>query len=102
MGTPEARSLLDGGLLWPNLDADGPLALLLHAQMLLYASNDIYLGAVEDMGRLHGSAAQTGERPAVTAERTALRGTWRISASSTPCQATGSRTVERSESSWAG
>ena len=35
----------NGGLVWENLDADGPLALLLHAHMLLDASNDAYLAA---------------------------------------------------------
>jgi hypothetical protein len=34
-----------GSLLWSNLDADGPLALLLHAHMLLDASNNAYLAA---------------------------------------------------------
>jgi hypothetical protein len=34
-----------GGLICANLDADGPLALLLHAQMLLDASNNAYLAA---------------------------------------------------------
>lgn len=34
-----------GGLLWANLDADGPLALLLHARMLLDEDNDAYLAA---------------------------------------------------------
>jgi hypothetical protein len=34
-----------GALLWSNLDADGPLGLLLHAHMLLDASNNAYLAA---------------------------------------------------------
>lgn len=34
-----------GSLLWSNLDADGPLGLLLHAHMLLDASNNAYLAA---------------------------------------------------------
>jgi hypothetical protein len=34
-----------GNLLWANLDADGPLALMLHAQMILDGSNDAYLAA---------------------------------------------------------
>jgi hypothetical protein len=34
-----------GALMWSNLDADGPLGLLLHAHMLLDASNNAYLAA---------------------------------------------------------
>lgn len=34
-----------GGLVWSNLDADGPLGLLLHAQMLMDASDNAYLAA---------------------------------------------------------
>lgn len=34
-----------GALLWSNLDADGPLMLLMHAQLLLDASGDAYLAA---------------------------------------------------------
>jgi hypothetical protein len=34
-----------GNLLWSNLDADGPLGLLLHAHMLLDASGNAYLAA---------------------------------------------------------
>lgn len=34
-----------GNQLWANLDADGPLGLLLHAQMFLDESNDAYLAA---------------------------------------------------------
>ncbi|HEY6553814.1 MAG TPA: fibronectin type III domain-containing protein, partial [Vicinamibacteria bacterium] len=34
-----------GELLWSNLDADGPLMLLLHAHMLLDRSNNVYLAA---------------------------------------------------------
>jgi hypothetical protein len=35
----------NGNLLWSNLDADGPLVLLLHAQMLLDGANNAYLAA---------------------------------------------------------
>lgn len=35
----------DGAQLWSNLDADGPLALLLHAQMLVDAQGNAYLAA---------------------------------------------------------
>ena len=35
----------NGGLVWSNLDADGPLMLLLHAQMLLDGANNAYLAA---------------------------------------------------------
>lgn len=35
----------DGALLWSNLDADGPQALLAHAHMLLDAQNNAYLAA---------------------------------------------------------
>jgi len=35
----------DGGLLWSNLDADGPLVLLMHAHMLLDGANNAYLAA---------------------------------------------------------
>ena len=35
----------NGGLVWSNLDADGQLMLLLHAQMLLDAANNAYLAA---------------------------------------------------------
>ena len=35
----------DGGLVWSNLDADGPLMLLLPAQMLLDGANNAYLAA---------------------------------------------------------
>lgn len=35
----------NGNVVWQNLDADGPLALLLHAQMKLDASNNAYLAA---------------------------------------------------------
>lgn len=34
-----------GGLLWSNQDADGPLGLLLHAQMLMDDQNSAYLAA---------------------------------------------------------
>lgn len=34
-----------GELLWANLDADGPLGLMLHARMLLDEDNDAYLAA---------------------------------------------------------
>ena len=34
-----------GGVLWSNLDADGPLMLLLHAQMLLDGGSNAYLAA---------------------------------------------------------
>ncbi|MDH5515839.1 MAG: hypothetical protein OEY45_11835, partial [Gammaproteobacteria bacterium] len=34
-----------GNLLWSNLDADGPLALLAHAHMLLDSGNNAYLAA---------------------------------------------------------
>ena len=34
-----------GGLVWSNLDADGPLMLLLHAQMHLDGANNAYLAA---------------------------------------------------------
>jgi hypothetical protein len=38
---------VDGGgaLVWSNLDADGPLMLLMHAQLLVDASGDAYLAA---------------------------------------------------------
>ena len=35
----------NGGLVWSNLDADGPLMLLLPAQMLLDGANNAYLAA---------------------------------------------------------
>ena len=35
----------NGGLVWSNLDADGPLVLLLHAQMHLDGANNAYLAA---------------------------------------------------------
>jgi hypothetical protein len=35
----------NGDLVWSNLDADGPLMLLLHAQMLLDGANNAYLAA---------------------------------------------------------
>lgn len=35
----------EGGVVWQNLDADGPLNLLLHAQMLLDEENNAYLAA---------------------------------------------------------
>ena len=35
----------NGSLVWSNLDADGPLMLLLHAQMLLDGANNAYLAA---------------------------------------------------------
>ena len=35
----------DGALVWSNLDADGPLALLAHAHMLLDANDNAYLAA---------------------------------------------------------
>ena len=40
-----------GNLIWSNLDADGPLALLSHAHMLLDADNNAYLaaGTMSDM-----------------------------------------------------
>lgn len=47
-GTPGAAFIkVDdfGAIVWSNLDADGPLGLLLHAQLLLDASNDAYLAA---------------------------------------------------------
>lgn len=34
-----------GNQLWSNLDADGPLSLLLHARLIVDSSNDAYLGA---------------------------------------------------------
>jgi hypothetical protein len=34
-----------GGLVWSNMDADGPLALMLHAQLLMDNSNNTYLAA---------------------------------------------------------
>lgn len=41
-----------GTLVWSNLDADGPLALLAHAHMLLDADNNAYLaaGTMSEMG----------------------------------------------------
>lgn len=47
-GTPGAAFIKldeDGSLLWANLDADGPLALLSHAQMRLDSDNNAYLAA---------------------------------------------------------
>ncbi|HWR64253.1 MAG TPA: hypothetical protein VN365_07625, partial [Candidatus Thermoplasmatota archaeon] len=47
-GTPGAAFIKvneSGDLLWANLDADGPLALMLHARMLLDQDNDVYLAA---------------------------------------------------------
>lgn len=35
----------NGGLVWSNLDADGPLVLLLHAQLLVDAAGSAYLAA---------------------------------------------------------
>lgn len=47
-GTPGAAFVKvnpSGGLVWANLDADGPLALLAHAHMLLDADDNAYLAA---------------------------------------------------------
>jgi hypothetical protein len=47
-GSPGAaffKTDANGTLLWANLDADGPLALLAHAHMLLDAGNNAYLAA---------------------------------------------------------
>ncbi len=35
----------NGGVVWSNFDADGPLALLLHAQLLVDRNDNIYLAA---------------------------------------------------------
>lgn len=35
----------DGGIVWSNPDADGPLGLLLHAHMIMDADDNIYLAA---------------------------------------------------------
>lgn len=53
-GTPGAAFIKvdgDSNLLWSNLDADGPLALLAHAHMRLDANNNAYLaaGTMSDM-----------------------------------------------------
>lgn len=80
-GTPGAAFFkLDahGGQLWSNLDADGPLALLLHAYMLLDESGDAYLAAstlfemaVCKVNR-DGSSAWTQTVPGGTAHQIAL------------------------------
>lgn len=59
----------DGLLAWANLDADGPANLLMHAQLLLDASNDAYLaaGTLFDMAvckvRADGTSAWTTTVP---------------------------------------
>lgn len=70
-----------GNLLWANLDADGPLALLLHAQMLLDGANDAYLaaGTLFDMAvckvNSDGSSAWTATTPGGYARSIALGNT---------------------------
>jgi hypothetical protein len=58
-----------GALLWSNLDADGPLALLLHAQLLVDASGDAYLaaGTLFDMAVCKVSASGVSQWTATTA-----------------------------------
>ncbi len=59
----------NGSLLWANLDADGPLGLLLHAQMLMDEENSAYLaaGTLFEMAvckvRADGSSAWTQTMP---------------------------------------
>lgn len=58
-----------GGLVWANLDADGPLTLLLHAQLVLDASGDAYLaaGTLFDMAVCKVNANGTSAWTATTA-----------------------------------
>lgn len=61
---------VDGGgaLVWSNLDADGPLALLMHAQLLVDASGDAYLaaGTLFDMAVCKVSALGVSQWTATT------------------------------------
>lgn len=67
-----------GTLLWSNLDADGPLALLQHAQMLVDASGAAYLaaGTLFEMAvckvRSDGASAWTATMPGSAAASIAL------------------------------
>ncbi len=67
-----------GNQLWANLDADGPLQLLLHAQLTLDDSNDAYLaaGTLFEMAickvRSNGSSAWTRTTPGSYANGMAL------------------------------
>jgi len=58
-----------GALLWSNLDADGPLMLLMHAQLLVDASGDAYLaaGTLFDMAVCKVSANGVSQWTATTA-----------------------------------
>ena len=57
-----------GALLWSNLDADGPLMLLMHAQLLVFASGDAYLaaGTLFDMAVCKVSALGVSQWTATT------------------------------------
>jgi hypothetical protein len=61
---------VDGGgaLVWSNLDADGPLMLLMHAQLLVDASGDAYLaaGTLFDMAVCKVDADGTSQWTATT------------------------------------
>lgn len=67
-----------GALVWSNLDADGPLALLMHAQMLLDGAGNAYLaaGTLFDMAvckvRSDGTSAWTATMPGSSAYSIAL------------------------------
>lgn len=80
-GTPGAAFFkvdADGGLLWSNLDADGPLGLLLHAQMVLDDSGAALLaaGTLFEMAvcevRADGTSAWTATMPSGYATGIAL------------------------------
>lgn len=68
----------DGTLAWSNLDADGPLGLLLHAQMLIDDRGDAYLaaGTLFEMAvckvRSNGASAWTATMPGSNAAGLAL------------------------------
>lgn len=70
-----------GALVWSNLDADGPLALLLHAQMLLDKAGNAYLaaGTLFEMAvckvRFDGTPAWTATAPGSFAQGMALGNT---------------------------
>ncbi|MBL0063047.1 MAG: hypothetical protein IPP40_16600 [bacterium] len=68
-----------GTALWTNLDADGPLALLLHAQLLMDNANNAYLaaGTLQEMAvckvSADGTSAWTITTPGSYANAIALR-----------------------------
>ena len=83
-GTPGAaffKVAPTGTLVWSNLDADGPLALLLHAQMLLDGAGNAYLaaGTLFEMAvckvRANGTSAWTATMPGSFAQAMVLANT---------------------------